>query len=238
MNSKISSTTLQRNKRWERELQGSSHSSSMAESVVKYSKIIAALRIVLPSLAVFLIALVVLLPQFRGEDERFLVDIVPSENSDSDSLSLVNARYFGTDEQGQPFSLTARAVRELQGSETDVRLTSPKADISLNNGTWLVVSASDGIYDRSIEVLNLTGEVSLFQDQGYEIHTNTADVDLREGSAEGEELVHGQGAFGQLESHGFKLEDKGEKILFKGPARLILNSRDATTPKNVSGKNN
>jgi len=238
MDSKITSTTLQRTKRRESGISGLSPSRSMAKSVSKYSKIIATLRIVLPSLALFLIALVVLLPQFRGEDERFIVDIGPSEESDSDSLSLVNARYFGTDEQGQPFSLTAKVVQELQGSETDVRLTSPKADISLNNGTWLVVGASDGIYDRSIDVLNLTGEVSLFQDQGFEIHTSTAEVDLKEGSAEGEEPVHGQGTFGQLESHGFRLEDKGKKILFKGPARLILNSRDVTTSNNVSENNN
>ena len=90
----------------------------------------------------------------------------------------MNARYFGTDTAGQPFSVTAQSVREAADNKDNIDLTAPQADISLNDGTWLIVGAETGQYHRETQVLDLTGAVNLFQDQGYELHTESATIML------------------------------------------------------------
>ncbi len=198
-------------------------SADIRESVAKYSRFVSAMKILLPSLAAFLFALVLILPQLRDEPDQFSADIVPTRDGEAGTLSLVNARYFGVDESGQPFSVTAESVRETDDEGETIDLVGPKADISLNDGTWLVVGAENGKYDRGTQVLDLTGEVNLFQDQGYELHTDAATVHLDQGRATSTVSVYSQGPFGQLESNGFELEDKGKVVHFTGPARLLLN---------------
>lgn len=197
---------------------------NIKRSVEKYSRFVSTMKILLPSIAVLLLLLVVVLPQLRNEPEQFTAEIERVETESGSALSLVNARYFGTDDSGQPFSVTAESVRESDGEEDLIALMSPQADISLNDGTWLTVGAQTGSYQREEQVLDLTGAVNLFQDQGYELHTDAVTVMLEEGRARSSTPVSSQGPFGQLESQGFVLQDKGKTVLFTGPARLVLNA--------------
>lgn len=210
---------------------------NIRQSVEKYSRFVSTMKILLPSVAALLLVLVVVLPQLRSEPEQFSAEIERVEGEEGSSLSLVNARYFGTDESGQPFSVTAESVRESDGGDDLIDLTAPQADISLNDGTWLTVGAETGSYQREAQVLDLNGSVNLFQDQGYELHTDAVTIMLEEGRARSSAPVSSQGPFGQLESQGFVLQDKGKTVLFTGPARLVLNSvrSRASTPKESAG---
>lgn len=194
------------------------------QSVEKYSRFVSTMKILLPSVAGVLLILVVALPQLRNEPEQFTAEIERVEGDSGSTLSLVNARYFGTDDSGQPFSVTAEAVRESDTEDELIDLTAPQADITLNDGSWLTVGAERGAYQRETQVLDLTGAVNLFQDQGYELHTDMVTIMLEEGKARSTTPVSSQGPFGQLESQGFELQDKGKTVLFTGPARLVLNA--------------
>lgn len=191
-------------------------------SVAKYSRFVSTMKIVLPSFAVLLVALVIILPQFQGVPDELAAEIAVAPDGAGDSLSLVNARYVGTDDSGQPFSVTAETV--LEGETDRISLAAPQADISLNDGTWLMVGANTGLYYRDTQVLDLEGEVNLFQDQGYELHTESATVLLNQGQATSSAPVYTQGPFGRLESQGFQMEDKGKVVYFTGPATLVLTS--------------
>ena len=190
--------------------------------VARYSRIVRLMRLGLPITAAVLVLLIVIVPQFRGGEDRFRVGDSAVSDAAIDALSMVNARYFGTDAQGQPFSVTAKSVRERTGADKRIELGSPQADITLNGGTWLSVEAEAGLYDRNSDMLELTGNVSLFQDQGYEMHTAAATVNLKVGAAQSRRPVEGQGPFGQLSAAGFDLYDKGNLVVFAGPARVQL----------------
>ena len=202
---------------------------AIRQSVEKYSRFVSAMKVVLPTVAGLLLALVLILPQLRGEPEQFTAEVAIAGDDGSGSLSLVNARYLGTDTSGQPFSVTAESVREAEGGDENIDLTAPQADISLNDGTWLMVGADTGRYHRESQVLDLEGAVNLFQDQGYELHTEAATVMLEQGAATSSTPVQTQGPFGRLESQGFELQDKGKVVYFTGPARLVLNSASKDT---------
>lgn len=199
---------------------------SAAADVARYSQFVRYMRIGLPALAGFLILLVLILPQFMGDEDRFRVGNVtkPLKDAAADALSMVNARYFGTDAKGQPFSVTAKGVKERPDPDKRVDLVAPQADITLNSGDWLSVTAGTGVYNRETEQLDLAGDVSVFQDKGYEMHSAEVSVRMKDGSANSKLPVQAQGPFGQLEAQGFDLVDKGDNVFFKGPAKLILNN--------------
>ena len=64
-----------------------------------------------------------------------------------DSLSMLNARFDGVDDEGRPFSLADEASQPSSVDEI-VDLSLPKGDITLNDGTWLALTAKTGKYDR------------------------------------------------------------------------------------------
>lgn len=194
--------------------------------VAGYSRFVGIMRLALPATAIVLILMIVLIPLFRGNDDDFRVGESAIKSTAVDALSMVNARYFGTDASGQPFSVTAKSVRERTGADRRIELGWPQADITLNGGTWMSVEAESGLYDRSGESLDLAGGVSLFQDQGYEMHTTAATVRLKDGAASSRQQVDGQGPFGVLTASGFDLYDKGAIVVFRGPAKVTLNTSD------------
>jgi lipopolysaccharide export system protein LptC len=79
-------------------------------------------------------------------------------------------------------------------------------------------------------MLDLTGDVTVFHDSGYEVRTDAAEVDLRAGSAQGDQPVSAQGPAGTLDAVGFTLMDRGDVVVFKGPARMVLVPTARPTP--------
>jgi lipopolysaccharide export system protein LptC len=134
---------------------------------------------------------------------------------------LIEARYNGVDEKGRPYTLTAATAWQINAQK--VGLTLPKGDITLENGTWLMLSSKTGTFIQGLNQLDLVKEVTLYRDDGTTMHTESASIDLKAGAAAGSEPVHAEGPFGVLDAHGFTVMDNGNAIDFSGPAHVVLN---------------
>ena len=104
-----------------------------------------------------------------------------------------------------------------------VNLTAPKGDVLLQNGSWLMVNARQGVYLQHAGLLDLSGDVTLYRDDGITLHTASASIDLKRGAVMTADTVSAEGPFGTLDAVGFALLDKGSLVQFHGPARLVLN---------------
>ena len=93
----------------------------VGHSVAQYSRLVARLKIGLPVAAGLILLLVLVLPQFRSESDRFRIGLKSVGDVVNDTLSMRNARYFGTDDKGQPYQVTAATVHER--SEVDANGT-------------------------------------------------------------------------------------------------------------------
>jgi lipopolysaccharide export system protein LptC len=134
---------------------------------------------------------------------------------------MLGAQYHGVDQHGQPYTLTADSADE-QGSD-EVKLTAPEGDMVLKSGAWLMLKSAMGLFHQKAQLLGLTGDVTLYRNDGTIMTVAAADIDLRGGNAQSRLPVQVQGPFGTLNAaNGFKLTDRGADIVFNGPIAMTL----------------
>lgn len=196
----------------------------VAASVGQYSRFVSIMKIALPVAAGVLLLVVLGLPLLRQQEQR--IRVAPAKDANGRTLSMTNARYFGTDDKGRPYSVTAESVRQGAADDKTIELDQPKAEITLTNGNAMQASATAGVYDRDKQEIQLTGEVTLDQAQGT-LKTSQARIMLKDGSATGNAKVTGEGSFGTLEASGFSYNKDDKVIRFTGPSRLVLNTKSA-----------
>jgi lipopolysaccharide export system protein LptC len=180
------------------------------------------LKRLLPVGALALLSLVVLWPEIgnRHNPARISYHIAPGTEASSQG-SMTKAHYQGVDDSGRPFTLTA--AQAVQNDVEHVTLTQPAGDITLKGGAWLMVQSRAGLYHTHVQHLDLSDHVTLYRDDGTTLRTHAAVVNLKNDTAKGHDPVSAEGPFGTLDAEGFTLTDHGTRILFTGPAKLVLN---------------
>jgi len=182
--------------------------------------VITLVKWLLPLVALLLLATIALWPELAriGASARGAYHRMANEIG---GAKLINVRYRGVDEQNRPYTVTAATAQ--QDGPDRINLTTLKGDITLHDGTWLMVESEQGVYLRQTNQLDLSHHVILYRDDGMRVTTSSASVDLKNGAAAGAEPTHAEGPFGTLDAQGFTLTDKGTAIQFAGPAHLVLN---------------
>lgn len=182
------------------------------------------MKYLLPGMAFAMLVAVAVWPRLLPHTDRFNIDIAAVGPAGGSKPQVLNPRLQGIDSEKRPFQVTAdlgsRAIAD--DGEEIYDLTNPTADIVLKDGSWIALNADDGKFESTSNILHLTGNVTLFHDQGYEFQTSTAQVHLEDSSATGDDPISGQGPFGILNADGFRVFDSGDRILFLGPATLTV----------------
>ena len=187
-----------------------------------YNHFVGVMKVLLPTAAAVFIMLLLAWPELTPGKDGFDLDLSELAIDQPEGATMLNARFTGLDGRNQPFLVTADVASQSAENDSIINLELPKADITLEDGTWVALSAQDGLYDRDQQTVDLVGQVSFFHDKGFELHTETARFDLDQGTAISRETVTGQGVFGQIEATGFDSFDQGDRIIFSGPSRLLL----------------
>lgn len=193
------------------------------KSIARREFAISTAKWLLPSIALVLLASVALWPEVQkliGATRTNLSHL----SGEIEGGKLVDARYNGVDEHGRPYTMTAATAWQIDPER--VGLTMPKGDITLENGTWLMLTAKEGTFLQHLNQLDLVNDVTLYRDDGTTMHTHSASLDMKAGAAAGSEDVHVEGPFGTLDAKGFTLMDKGSAVDFPGPAHVVLNGTE------------
>ena len=176
-------------------------------------------RILLPALALGLLAILALWPELDRVEERarlsYRIGVTPS------GVQVIAPRYDSVDREGRPFTVSADTAAQDTAAEI-LDLVRPRADLFTSSG-WMLLEAEHGRYDRGAQRLDLAGDVTLWEDRGTVIRTERATILSALGQAEGDRPVAAQGSFGTLDAEGgFRITGRGDVVLFLGPARVQL----------------
>jgi len=186
------------------------------------------MKMLLPATALVLIALVILWPQLLPQDATLGTARVPVADVDTSRMS--SPRFVGVDEAYRPYEIVATEAMQQSDNEDVVHLTLPQGDITLDDGTWITLTAGTGVWHKTAETVDLAGGVDLFHDEGHTLTTSEATIDIPNGSATSLRPTVGHGPSGVIEGEGFRLKDRGARIEFTGKAKAVL----AAAPISVS----
>jgi lipopolysaccharide export system protein LptC len=175
----------------------------------------------LPLVAMLLLTSIAMWPEIMRQLEYGRRALQSGMAADFQAGKLTDVRYHGVDVRGRPYTVTADQA--LQDGPVRINMVNPKGDLLNANGSWTLVQSLKGVYIQHAELLDMSGDVTIYRDDGITLHTSSAAMDLKEGAAAGNAPTHAEGPFGTLDAQGFALVDKGALIQFQGASRLLLN---------------
>ncbi|MEQ1755593.1 MAG: LPS export ABC transporter periplasmic protein LptC [Micropepsaceae bacterium] len=180
-----------------------------ADSTVGYSRFVRIMKVMLPIVALSLIVLVVVYS--AGWRDEATVQFQGTEMKDlTQDRALVNPKLTGTDGRGQPFTVTARGATLAPGKAQRMTIDEVKADITMQDKSWVQVGAVQGVLDVEGKTLDLKQTINIYSDRGYECHTDSARYDFGSGLLKGETPIKCQGPLGIITAKRFEgLRDPG-----------------------------
>lgn len=187
----------------------------------RYSRFVGVMKRVLPATAAVLGAAVLAYALLPQDVTRMALTFARWGKIQSD-LAMVRPRLTGTDERGQPFTVTAATAIQDGKSGHRAKLNKVEADITLRDGTWLNVVSDAGLVDTDARTLELAGNISFYSDNGYEAHAPAAAMDLKTGIVQGVGRVQAQGPLGTLTADRFEIHRDSKKLVFRGNVRTVF----------------
>jgi lipopolysaccharide export system protein LptC len=147
---------------------------------------------------------------------RAVIALILSNDHDVATIHLLNPVFYGRNEKGQPYVMTAsEAVRD--GADPDrVFLTNPGMKQSNGNPQPMTVRALHGVYYDSKKLLDLSGDVVATNGGGDTFHSQFAHVDMQHNSVVGNVHCWGDGPSGKMSADAYQVYDKGDHMIFTG----------------------
>lgn len=200
-----------------------------------YSYLVGRLKYLLPAIGLGLIGVALLWPNL-APGGRSIMSGMPKVRPETVASSTMTApKFVGTDDKNRPFRVEAKTARQVAGDPDTVLLEEPKANLSLESGNWVVVTARQGRFNNKTRQLTLEGDVYVWHDANYTFRTEIAHVDLPNNSGWGDKPVIATGPKGTVEARGFRIVEKGQRVIFTGKARVVLHL-DEQDAKEATGE--
>ena len=205
----------------------------------RYSFFVFAMKFVLPGLALVTLAVALMWPILSSTKKTITdaarVKVTPDQIKNFEMLA---PKLVGVDENNRPFRIEAKSARQAGPNADSITLIEPKANITLDSGNWVAISAKRGIYSQKAKSLRLVGTVNVFHDANYTFKTEEATIDLKTRDAWGTKPVNGTAPSGKIAAEGFRVLEKGQRVIFTGKARVILYVNKGDVDGMLSGPGN
>lgn len=196
-----------RKNRWA--VPGSAH-----DRLVRWSKI------ALPAAVGILIAVLALAPLGKRSDVSFILDKKKVANA-TERMRVEQARYVGTDDKGQEFTMVANRAIQRSSDVPIVDITGMSARLNLAQGP-LLIGANQGRYNLDTQKVLIDGPVQVAGANGYHLVTRDVTVDLKQRQLASAGPVSGSLRLGQFQA-GQLHADLGQRtVVLDHGARLKI----------------
>ena len=193
-----------------------------AMQALRYSRFVAVMKRALPMGALVIVALVVAYALIPRHIDRTMSLTYQQRGMLHNDLTMTKPRLSGTDQNGNPFVVTADKAIQDPVDRHRATLLGVDADIQFDGGQWLNASAAKGVYDMDASSLKLDGGISLYTDSGYELHTTSADVDLKKNVVSGQQKVTGHGPLGAVSADSFHFDRLKKQVKLDGHVHMTM----------------
>lgn len=167
-----------------------------------------------PCLAAAIFGVMLVMPNIKKSVELQNDVTIPRKN-EMEKLHIENTVYYATDSKNRVSTITADSVDEMTPTSKEVKINTPKADISTDNGN-IKVSADTGFFNQEKNILKLQQNVNALDEKGTKIKTLAAEYDFTKEYGHGNERLNAEGDWGDLEAQGFEFFKTTNILVLKG----------------------
>jgi lipopolysaccharide export system protein LptC len=141
------------------------------------------------------------------------------------AIRLVNARLAGRVKDGRSFTIGAKQAIRDENDYQSISLMEPILLIGEGLPGEARMSARIGSYNERDKLLRLRGDVRIIDGKGHHFVSQEAIIDTRTGGVVGQSQVQGDGPLGQLNAKSYSVQDKGDRLVFKGGVHARIQGR-------------
>ena len=202
-----------------------------ALDAIRYSQFVALMKRALPIATAAILAAVVVYSLLPRASDRISIQAKTMRLIKND-LAMEKPKLTGTDDDGNPYVITAEIAIQEPKNIHHVHLQKVEADMTTKDGHWMNATAETGFFDMDKGLLNLVDGIAFYSDSGYELHTSTLDVEMKKGLYHGRNPVTGHGPFGAMRGDRFEFDRLKQMLHLMGRVHTtILPSAMRTHPK-------
>ena len=195
------------NQRWAQP--GSAH-----DRLVRWTKI------VLPSAAGVLLVVLALAPLDKKGDVSFILDKKKVQSA-PERMRVEEARYTGTDDKGQQFTMTAGRAVQRSSDTPLVDINGMFARLNLDQGP-LLIYADQGRYNLDTQQVAVVGPINVHGADGWQLQTRDVTVDLKQRQLASQGPAEGQMRLGQFRANRIRADLGARNVVLDGGARLKI----------------
>src|SRR5690349_12882837 len=195
------------NRRWAEP--GSAH-----DRLIKWTKI------GLPAAAGVLLAVLAIAPLDRKGDVSFILDKKKVQSA-PERMRVEEARYTGTDDKGQLFTIIAGRAVQPSSDTPIVDINDMYARLNLQQGP-LVIAAGQGRYNLDTQQVAVIGPINVQGADGWQLKTEDVTVDLKQRKLASHGPAVGQMRLGQFRANQIRADLGTHTVVLDGGARLKI----------------
>ena len=182
------------------------------------SRLIRALRVLLPALIVMIFAGLAVSVAWS----TFASQPLQARGGD-EPIRLVTPRFVGRDDKGRAFVLTATSATRDRLDYQRVILQKPALVLDEGGPDELRINGADGVFHEQNGQLQLAGGVHI-QNPKNTFDTATSVFDTKSGTVLGSGPIQGSGGLGEIDAKSYGVYGKGERMVFKGGVHTRIES--------------
>ena len=183
------------------------------------SRLIRTLRVLLPAIMLAVVGLLAAQVVWKSVSEQ-----PAAQREARTAIRLVNARFVGRVEDGRGFMIGAKQAIRSEDDYQSVSLIEPMLTVGDGVAASRVL-AKIGNYNERDKMLRLRGDVRIDDGKGLRFMSEEAIIDTRTGKVVGQSQVQGDGPLGQLNAKSYSVEDKGDRLVFRGGVKARVEGR-------------
>jgi lipopolysaccharide export system protein LptC len=184
-----------------------------------HDRLVRLAKVALPSAVGALIAILAFAPLGKEGDASFILDKKKVDNA-PERMRVEAARYVGSDNRGQKFSIEAASAIQRRSDVPIVDINGMMARLGLAQGP-LTIMANLARYDLDRQKMAISGPVRVVGPDGYRIETRDVMVDLKQRRLASSGPVSGAMRLGTFRADSMTA-DLGERTVTLNGARLKI----------------
>ena len=191
-----------------------------AEPGSRHDGIVRATKFVLPFLILGLLVLLAIAPFDQRGDVSFIFD-KNKVDAAQERMRVEAARYTGTDDKGQKFSISADRAIQPTSDRPIVDIIGMRAKLDLERGPLSIV-ALNGSYNLDQHKVAISGPVRVVGPDGFRLETRDVGINLRNRSLASEGPVVGDMRLGRFEAGRMTADLGTREVVLSDGVRLNI----------------